>query len=185
MARFSLWKVMWVEWRKVNDFPMYSVSDHGDVRNDVRGKILKPHVSTSGYHCVQLADGKGGIFVRYIHRLVGVAFLTQSADKPQIDHRDGNKLNNHLSNLRWVSVHGNNMGCGYAERIEAKHKHIKATHNDGREMVFPSRLAAADFFRCNKSCFEYGREYVKGTKRGWRFEICGKGRMTADELLAC
>jgi len=42
-----------------------------------------------------------------VHRLVGKAFLSNSDNKPQINHKDGNKLNNHASNLEWVTMSEN------------------------------------------------------------------------------
>ena len=95
-----------IEWRKVKDFN-YSVSNKGEVRNDKTGRILKKTVSTSGYLFVQLFDKK--TYMKYIHRLVGEAFIPNPDFLPQIDHIDGDKKNNDVSNLRWVSVSENRL----------------------------------------------------------------------------
>lgn len=62
------------------------------------GKELKPMLTRKGYLKVEL-KGKG----HYIHRLVGLAFIPNKHDKPQINHKDGNKLNNNVNNLEWVT----------------------------------------------------------------------------------
>ncbi|MCM2531668.1 NUMOD4 motif-containing HNH endonuclease [Neobacillus pocheonensis] len=52
---------------------------------------------------VCLIDDNGKRKQHYIHRLVGKAFIPNPHNKPQIDHMDGNPLNNHVSNLRWCT----------------------------------------------------------------------------------
>lgn len=103
------------QWRKIPDFPAYSISDHGRVRRDVGGggavpgRILKYNLMTSGYYCVQLwRDSKP--HPRSIHRLVAQAFLAEP-DYGQTDvaHNDGDRLNNYVSNLRWAT-RTENMG---------------------------------------------------------------------------
>lgn len=96
-------------WRKIPDFPSYSISDHGRVRRDVGGggavpgRILKYNLTTSGYHCVHLwRDSKP--HPRSIHRLVAETFIgLPSSEQTDVAHNDGNKLNNCVSNLRWAT----------------------------------------------------------------------------------
>jgi hypothetical protein len=101
------------QWRVIPDFPAYSVSDHGRVRRDVGGggavpgRILKYNLMTSGYHCVQLwRDSKP--HPRSIHRLVASVFLPPPEDgQTEVAHFDGDRLNNHVSNLRWADRKAN------------------------------------------------------------------------------
>ena len=112
-----------IEWRKVKDFN-YSVSNKGEVRNDKTGRILKKTVSTSGYLFVQLFDKK--TYMKYIHRLVGEAFIPNPDFLPQIDHIDGDKKNNEVSNLRWVSVSENRLSYGNEERAKNRMRKVIA-----------------------------------------------------------
>ena len=90
------------EWRTVADHDGYSVSDSGDVRNDRTGKHLKPIRFSSGYAFVTLCDDSGH-HKKTVHRLVASAFLDNPRGCRQINHIDGDKLNNRVDNLEWCT----------------------------------------------------------------------------------
>ena len=106
-------------WKEVPDFEgLYEVSNYGNVRSvdrtvnhhkglqSLKGKPKKPSLSTSGYLKVSLyKDNKN--HNRYIHRLVITAFSSEE-EQETVNHIDGNKLNNHISNLEWVTDKENN-----------------------------------------------------------------------------
>ena len=79
----------------------YQISTFGRVKSFYRGKqrILAPFIDKDGYF--QIALGRGKKFK--IHRLVATAFIPNPDDKPQINHIDGNKMNNHVNNLEWCT----------------------------------------------------------------------------------
>lgn len=157
-----------MEWRKINGFENYSVSNKGDVRNDRTGRILKQRVGTSGYY--QIMMGRKTV-PQYTHRLVAMAFIPNPDQKPQVDHIDGNKLNNNLENLRWVTISENRMAFGYEACNKALQKPVVATHKDGTVIEFESRNKAAEYFNCDKSKILYGHEFIRGEKAGWTFEL--------------
>jgi NUMOD4 motif/HNH endonuclease len=90
------------EWRVIQDFTRYAVSDRGQVKNLITDRILKQRNSTHGYHYVFLyrKDLKKNM---RIHRLVAVAFLENLEALPVVDHLNGIKTDNRISNLNWVS----------------------------------------------------------------------------------
>lgn len=99
------------EWKDIKDFEgLYQVSNYGRIKSLMKisktnGRIyptiiLKCHVNTKKYLDVDLC--KNGKSKRYrIHRLVANSFLHNENDYPQVNHIDGNKSNNTLSNLEW------------------------------------------------------------------------------------
>lgn len=84
----------------------YSVTREGKVYNLKRKRYLKSKITRFGYEEVALSNQTNGIRnVKYIsvHRLVAQAFLKNPDNLPQINHIDGNKLNNQAVNLEWCT----------------------------------------------------------------------------------
>ena len=77
--------------------PRITVQKNGKKRF-FKGKIKTPHDNGTGYFAYQI-DGK----TEYIHRLVAQTFLPNTENKKEVDHIDGNKSNNNIENLRWVT----------------------------------------------------------------------------------
>ena len=95
---FEIWIPIYIK----NQKSKYSVSQYGRVINTKTGKILKPQKISRGYLGVTLSMGKKS-FTKKIHRLVAIAFLDNPNKLPQVDHLDGNKHNNRVNNLEWVT----------------------------------------------------------------------------------
>ena len=133
-------------WKQIPDLPGYSVSNKGRVKKDSTGQIMV--------------------------RLVASAFLEKPDDdkKCWVDHIDGNRANNDVSNLRWVTPSKNACSFGYRSRIQSKKRKVRATHLDGRTIIFDSRQDAAKHFGCSDSEIVYNRRYIKRNKKGWLFE---------------
>lgn len=93
-------------WKDIEGFEgLYQVSNLGRVKSN-RG-ILHPNTNTYGYKHVTLS--KYGIRTTTpIHTLVADAFLDNPYEKPEVNHIDGNKENNSVSNLEWVTRTENN-----------------------------------------------------------------------------
>lgn len=97
---------------------LYLIDESGNVSNWRRDKFLKQHKSIWGYMRVMLY--KHGVAKSLsIHRLVAITYLLNPENKPQVNHMDGNKLNNHVSNLEWVTQQ-ENMDHAYAMGLVGK-----------------------------------------------------------------
>lgn len=106
-------------WKDIQGFEnMYQVSNIGKIKSlertiktkkgflRVKERILDGSKDTKGYLQVELKkDGKRNIKV--IHRLVAEAFIPNIDNKEQVNHKDGNKLNNNVDNLEWVTCQEN------------------------------------------------------------------------------
>ena len=99
------------EFKPVNGFDNYLVSNFGNVKNSKTNRILKPGDDKKGYKVINLyQNGKYKTFK--VHRLVGIAFLENPDNKPMIDHIDENKANNNVKNLRWATSSDNLVNQG-------------------------------------------------------------------------
>ena len=85
-------------WKVINDFPNYEISNFGNIRN--KTTLLKIVPNKQGYNIVVLCNG-GIRKTINVHRLVAAAFVPNPENKPCVDHIDGNRANNHADNLRW------------------------------------------------------------------------------------
>jgi len=76
----------------------YEITKDGQVINKHTGKTVKPQKNGKGY--LRVAIGKKLMFV---HRIVAEKYIPNPENKPQVNHKDGNKENNCVENLEWVS----------------------------------------------------------------------------------
>lgn len=97
-------------WRFIGANSDYMVSDHGRILS-FKGKsklIISSSITAKGYEYVAIRQK--GIYVGYsVHRLVATAFIPNPKRLPQVNHLDGNKLNNHVANLEWCDAYDNVM----------------------------------------------------------------------------
>ena len=106
------------EWSPISD-THYSVSSEGRIRNDETGRIKALDKTKDGYFKVDLySEGKRES--HRAHRLVAEAFIPNPDRKPQINHIDGNKLNNNVENLEWVN-NSENMMHAYQTGLATPH----------------------------------------------------------------
>jgi len=91
-----------IRWKTVDGFPRYAVSHDGRVRIQATKHVMRPHIINSGYARVTLHhDGR---FRRaQISHLVAEAFIGTRPEGLEIDHKDGNKLNDAARNLEYVT----------------------------------------------------------------------------------
>lgn len=101
--------------KKIKNYDNYYIYDNGDVFNIKTKKMLDGSIGKNGYKYYRLSkENTKKMF--YAHRLVAEYFIDNFDNLPVVNHKDGNKLNNNVDNLEWVS---------YSENMEHFHSTIK------------------------------------------------------------
>ena len=105
-------------WKDIKEYEgLYQVSNQGQIRslekwygNSPReAKLLKQCISTRGYFRVGLRKSTNKKRMVSVARLVAFAFVQNINNKPQVNHKDGNKANNSSANLEWCTMRENNI----------------------------------------------------------------------------
>lgn len=105
------------EWKDIKGYEeLYQVSNLGSVKRVKTGRILKGSEDTKGYLRVTLSKNNTVSHQR-VHRLVAQAFISNTDNKPQVNHIDENKTNNMVSNLNWMTAKENLNHGTHNERV--------------------------------------------------------------------
>ncbi len=109
-------------WKDIENFSKYQVSNLGRIKSKGRytkvgiknqdkcyrkEHIVDGFINKKGYKQVTLYDDNGKPKTMRVHKLVALAFIKNNNNLPQINHKDGNKLNNYVDNLEWISNYDN------------------------------------------------------------------------------
>lgn len=109
-----------MRFEKIRDFENYSITENGEVFSQKTNRYLKKCIR-NGYYNVSLCSN-GKKINKHIHRLVAEQFIENKNGYPQINHKDGNKLNNNLINLEW---------CTSSENIKHSFRVLGRQASDG------------------------------------------------------
>lgn len=97
------------QWKTIDGCSRYEVCDLGIVRNKKTKRVLHDWDNGNGYKYVRLVDDSGKAHKISVHRLVAQAFLDKPLpEQTDVDHINGIKSDNRVSNLQWVT-HSQNM----------------------------------------------------------------------------
>lgn len=187
---------MWVKLKRNNN---YSINENGEVRNDLKGNIKKPTLNkNNGYYYLDLYDGNKRVKVP-VHRLVAEAFIPNPENKPTVDHKDGNRQNNSIENLRWASFSEQNSRFNTngvrSQRVKAVHYTEERNPRGGGHIswgevdniqYFNSISECAEFFGSTigniSSRLKEGEIGRRGKTRAWLIEYIDSGRFTCEKV---
>lgn len=162
-------------WKDIPGYEgVYLVSNKGNIKRISTNKILKPYENKrNGYLTINLSN-KGRKNLR-IHRIVAKAFLPNPNNKPYINHIDGNKKNNNITNLEWCTQKENVdhaikvLGVDHKKGIEKTHEKSKkkVIRSDGK--IYSCIQEAKQEFP-NAHIVEVCQGKLKTTKGyGWKY----------------
>lgn len=116
--------------KEITNYENYLIYDDGNVFNTNTNKMLSGSIGENGYKYYRLSKNNVKKMF-YAHRLVAEAFLENPNNLPVVNHKDGNKLNNNLNNLEWVS---------YSDNIKHFHKEIKKSKQNIKQEKYKNDL---------------------------------------------
>lgn len=100
------------QWMPTDEDNNYWVSTEGRVWSAKSQKFMKPkRLDRHGHVGIEIYNGKSNIRYRYLHRLMGKAFLPNCEDLPVVRHLDDDPSNNNINNLAWGSQKDNMRDC--------------------------------------------------------------------------
>lgn len=158
-------------WTEIEGFEDYMVSPSGRVLSHKRGsyKELNPQADTDGYLQVMLArdDTRN---LRFVHRLVAETFIPRPSWATEVNHIDGNKQNNDVSNLEWTTRSGN-MRHAHDNGLANTRKPVKVTNMaTGTSEIYRGQHEAARELGLNQGNINHALRGKMRTYRGYKFE---------------
>lgn len=153
-------------WKPIEGYEgIYSVSNYGRVKRlqrtmynsgtkggiyTIREKILTPRVNTKRHGYCEISLHKNGKEKRFkIHRLVAIAFIPNPQHLPEVHHKDGNKKNNNVSNLEWVTSKQNKEHAWLNKLINSNHRKRPIKCNESG-ICFESVVQASQLLKCDR-----------------------------------
>ena len=134
------------EWRPIPDHEDYLVSNHGRIVS-LKSGLMKQSTNSRGYVIVSI-DGKS----QRLHRLIADVFILKPEGKDLINHIDGNKKNNAVSNLEWCTNSENQRHSYDVLHHTTKHKTVAKKDEAGNVISIYKSMAEcerAEGFACD------------------------------------
>ena len=124
-----------IKWEYVKGYTgLYSVSSEGQVQSHLTGIVLKPAVNHKGYLIVQLSLS-GSKRNHRIHRLVAEAFIPNPENLPEVDHINGDRQDNRVENLRWVTGSANTRNREVCKQATSKYNGVRLNEQSGKYLA--------------------------------------------------
>lgn len=147
-------------WKVIKEFPDYIINEYGiiyKIHEKKCNKIMKPKIDKDGYLHIGLRNDNGRFF-RRTHRLVAETFIANdNINNNEVNHIDGNRQNNHFSNLEWCDAQYN---INHSFQVLGR----KGTHStDIQCKLYKDNVLLGEFDNIKNACkfaeINYGASY--------------------------
>ena len=129
---------------EINNYPNYLIYQDGRVYSKHCKRFIKHHNNGKGYLRVDLnKNGKQKHCL--VHRLVAEHYIPNPHNKKEVDHMDRNKLNNDISNLRWVTRSENQENIGKVITNKSGIKNI-SYHKSNNDWVYKKKYRGVTYY---------------------------------------
>ena len=97
-----------MEYKKLDNFSKFNIYQNGNIYNNYKKHYMKGWLSPDGYCKIKMIDDTGKNHTLSRHRVVAICFIPNPKNYTEVNHIDGNKLNNYVENLEWCN-HSQNI----------------------------------------------------------------------------
>ena len=139
----------------------YEISPNGVIRNVKTKRVKGQYIGSTGYYMVSFSYNNKSKPKR-VHRLIATAFIPNPKGLPEVNHKDGNKINNRIENLEWITHEGNMRHAFKTGLLN------NTGENNGQSKLNPDKVTAirkylssgvsqqkiADKFNVSRSCIQ-------------------------------
>lgn len=160
-------------WADVENFSNYEISSLGKVRNKNTGLILSPGLGGAGYLTVSLYKN-GKATTKNIHELVAKAFLGAKPDGMIVNHRNGDKSKNEVSNLEYTTYRGNLLHA-YEYGLNRHKKSVRIVETGE---IFDSQIRCAEAINGDAANISNCLNGKLKSHKGFHFERVDTGTTT-------
>lgn len=165
-------------WKDIEGFNgAYMISNFGNIKSLLSNKIIRQQKINSGYLIAHLRFN-GNRKAITTHRLVAKAFIQNLENKPQVNHLDGNKENNHINNLEWCTQSENikhAYDSGIIERTDDWNNKIAESQigekNNVSVLTMAKVIQIKKYINNGLSNAEIAEKYNCGSSTIWNIKV--------------
>lgn len=163
------------DWSSIKDHEDYIVSSSGRILSYKKGtwNELKPQKDTDGYLQVVLSEN-GKRNYKFVHRLVAESFLYRPKGCTEVNHIDGCKANNDISNLEWTTRKDNMLHAHDMNLVQTRKPILVTNIKTGKTRIFRGQREASRILNINQGNMNHALKGRNRSYKGYRFEYLNK-----------
>lgn len=161
------------DWKVIDDFPRYLISNRGEVFSITSNKVLRVSINKGYAKVVLCNNATGNNKTIEVHRLVAKAFVNNPNPNEfvQVNHKDENTLNNNANNLEWCTAkYNSNYGNRNKNLANYFAPIVQVDCFNNRLRIFKNNQCAANYCNCSHSAISKCRTGRNSTCAGYKWK---------------